>query len=47
MRRREDGHSRRKYTLEVKVEAVRLVKAGQSVPVMEMILGVPWPTLGY
>ena len=47
MRRREDGHSRRKYTLEFKAEAVRLVKARLLVPVMEMILGVPSPTLGY
>jgi transposase len=42
-----DGQARGKYTLEYKLEAVRLVKGGQSVPVTAKILGVPsrrWAT---
>jgi hypothetical protein len=41
-----DGTARGKYTLEFKMEAVRLVKSGQAVPVTAKILGVPTQTLG-
>ena len=34
------------YTLEYKLEAVRLVKGGQAKSVTARILGVPEPTLG-
>ena len=37
---------RGKYTLEFKLEAVRLVKGGQTVPVTAKILGMPTQTLG-
>lgn len=40
------GMTRARYTLEFKLEAVRLVKGGQSVPVTGKILGVPSQTLG-
>ena len=46
MSKRKDGQARGKYTLEFKLEAVRLVKGGQSVPVTSKILGVPVQTLG-
>ena len=46
MSKRNDGHARRKYTLEFKLEAVRLVAGGQAVPVTAKILGVPVQTLG-
>jgi transposase len=46
MSKRKDGQARGKYTLEFKLEAVRLVKGGQSVPVTGKILGVPSQTLG-
>lgn len=46
MSKRKDGQSRGKYTLEFKMEAVRLVKGGQAVPVTAKILGVPSQTLG-
>ena len=46
MSKRKDGQSRGKYTLEFKLEAVRLVKGGQAVPVTAKILGVPVQTLG-
>ena len=46
MSKRKDGTARGKYTLEFKLEAVRLVKGGQSVPVTGKILGVPVQTLG-
>jgi transposase len=46
MSKRNDGQARGKYTLEFKLEAVRLVKGGQSVPVTGKILGVPSQTLG-
>jgi transposase len=46
MTKRNDGQARGKYTLEFKMEAVRLVKAGQAVPVTAKILGVPTQTLG-
>jgi transposase-like protein len=40
------GQARGKYTLEFKMEAVRLVKGGQTVPVTAKILGVSSQTLG-
>src|ERR1035437_8780283 len=46
MSKRKDGQERGKYTLEFKVEAVRLVKGGQALPVTAKILGVPTQTLG-
>ena len=46
MSKRKDGNTRGKYTLEFKLEAVRLVKGGQSVPVTGKTLGVPVQTLG-
>ena len=46
MSKRKDGHARGKYTLEFKLEAVRLVKGGQAAPVTSKILGVPVQTLG-
>ena len=46
MSKRKDGTARGTYTLEFKLEAVRLVKGGQSVPVTGKILGVPVQTLG-
>lgn len=46
MSKRKDGQARGKYTLEFKLEAVRLVKGGQAVPVTTRILGVPMQTLG-
>ena len=46
MSKRKDGQARGKYTLEFKLEAVWLVKGGQSVPVTSKILGVPVQTLG-
>ncbi|MBA3774007.1 MAG: hypothetical protein H0X13_16405 [Ramlibacter sp.] len=44
MSKRKDGQARGKYTLEFKLEAVRLVKGGQAVPVTAKILGVPVQT---
>ena len=46
MSKRNDDQARGKYTLEFKLEAVRLVKGGQGVPVTAKILGVPVQTLG-
>jgi transposase-like protein len=46
MSKRKDGQARGKYTLEFKMEAVRLVKGGQAVPVTAKILGIPSQTLG-
>ena len=46
MSKRNDGQVRGKYTLEFKLEAVRLVKVGQAVPVTAKILSVPVQTLG-
>ena len=46
MSKRKDGQTRGKYTLEFKMEAVRLVKGGQSVPETAKILAVPVQTLG-
>ena len=46
MNKRKDGQARGQYTLEYKLEAVRLVKGGQAVPVTAKILGVAAQTLG-
>jgi len=46
MSKRKDGQPRGKYTLEFKLEAVRLVKGGQALPVTAKVLGVPVQTLG-
>ena len=46
MSKTKDGQARGRYTLEFKLEAVRLVKGGQAVPVTVKILGVPTQTLG-
>ena len=46
MGKRKDGQVRGQYTLEYELEAVRLVKGGQVVPVTAKILGVPTQTLG-
>lgn len=46
MSKRKDGQARGQYTLEFKLEAVRLAKGGQAVPVTAKILGVPTQTLG-
>ncbi len=46
MCKRKDGQARGEYTLEFKLEAVRLVKRGQAVPVTAKVLGVPVQTLG-
>ncbi len=46
MSKRKDGQARGKYTLEFKLEAVRLVKGGQTAAVTAKILGVPEQTLG-
>ena len=46
MSKRTNGQARGKYTLEFKLEAVRLVKGGQAVPVTAKILGIPVQTLG-
>ena len=46
MSKRKDGQERGKYTLEFKLEAVRLVKGGQAAAVTAKILGVPVQTLG-
>ena len=46
MSKRKDGQAGGQHTLEFKLEAVRLVKGGQAVPVTAKILGVPTQTLG-
>ena len=46
MSKTNDRQAGGKYTLEFKLEAVRLVKGGQAVPVTARILGVPMQTLG-
>ena len=46
MSKTKDGQGRGRYTLEFKLEAVRLVKGGQAVPVTAKILGMPVQTLG-
>ena len=46
MSKRKDGQVRGKYTLEFKMEAVRPVKGGQSVPDTAKILAVSVQALG-
>ena len=46
MSKRDDMRRRAKYTLEFKLEAVRLVKGGQDVSVTARVLGIPKATLG-
>ncbi len=41
MRRRIDGQAPGKYTLEFKLEVVRLVKGGQAAAVTGKVLGIP------
>jgi transposase-like protein len=41
-----ETRKRSKYTLEFKMEAVRLVQGGQSVTVTAKILGIPKASLG-
>nr|WP_319563542.1 IS3 family transposase [uncultured Rhodoferax sp.] len=45
MSKRSDGQARGKYTLEFKLEAVRLVKGGQAASVTAKMLGIPNQTL--
>ena len=46
MSKNEDVRRRAKYTLEFKLEAVRLVNAGQEASVTARVLGMPKATLG-
>lgn len=45
MGKKESAKQRARYTLEFKLEAVRLVKAGQEASVTAKVLGVPNQTL--
>jgi transposase-like protein len=45
MSNKEQGRQRARYTLEFKLEAVRLVKGGQEASVTARVLGVPKQTL--
>ena len=45
MRKRNEAKQRARYTLELKLEAVRLVKGGQESLVTARVLGVPKQTL--
>ena len=45
MTKKEDAKYRARYTLELKLETVRLVKAGQEASVTARVLGVPLATL--
>ena len=45
MSTRKDGQPRGRYTLEFKMEAVRLVKGGQASAVTAKVLGMPKQTL--
>jgi transposase-like protein len=45
MSKKIDGQARGKYTLEFKLEAVRLVKGGQAASVTAKVLGIPSQTL--
>ena len=45
MSKRKDGQPRGRYTLEFKMEAVRLVKGGQASAVTSKVLGMPKQTL--
>ena len=46
MSKQDDKRRRAKYTLEFKLEAVRLVEGGQDVSVTARVLGIPKATLG-
>ena len=46
MGKKDDTAHRARYTLEFKLEAVRLVKGGQDVGVTAKVLGMPKQTLG-
>jgi transposase-like protein len=46
MSRKDEARRRARYTLEFKLEAVRLVKAGQEASVTARVLGLPKATLG-
>ena len=46
MGKKDDMAHRARYTLEFKLEAVRLVKGGQDVGVTAKVLGMPKQTLG-
>jgi len=46
MGKKDDTAQRARYTLEFKLEAVRLVKGGQDVGVTAKVLGMPKQTLG-
>lgn len=46
MSKSEEIKHRARYTLEFKLEAVRLVKAGQEASVTARVLGIPKATLG-
>ena len=41
MSKKDESNHRARYTLEFKLEAVRLVKAGQEASVTARVLGVP------
>src|SRR5882724_4848542 len=45
MSKKDDAKHRARYTLEFKLEAVRLVKAGQEASVTARVLGIPKATL--
>ena len=45
MPKRDDAKHRARYTLEFKLEAVRLVKSGQEASVTARVLGMPKATL--
>ena len=45
MSKRKDGQPRGRYTLEFKLEAVRLVNGGQAAAVTAKVLGMPKQTL--
>ena len=46
MSKKDEAKHRARYTLEFKLEAVRLVKAGQGASVTARVLGIPKATLG-
>ena len=45
MTKRDEAKHRARYTLEFKLEAVRLVKSGQEAAVTARVLGMPKATL--
>ena len=45
MSKKDEAKHRARYTLQFKLEAVRLVKAGQEAPVTARVLGMPKQTL--